>query len=33
MDGACKTNGGEKERVEVVGGKARQKEAAKKTKT
>jgi hypothetical protein len=33
MGGACRTNGGEEERVYVVGGKARGKEAARKTKT
>jgi hypothetical protein len=33
MGGACSTNGGEEERVEVVGGKARGKEATRKTKT
>jgi hypothetical protein len=30
---ACSTNGGEKERVWAVGGKARGKEATRKTKT
>jgi hypothetical protein len=29
MGGACSTNRGEEERVEVVGGKAREKEAAR----
>jgi hypothetical protein len=33
MRGACSTNGGEEERVYVVGGKARGKEATRKTKT
>jgi hypothetical protein len=33
MGGACSTNGGEAERVYVVGGKARGKEATRKTKT
>jgi hypothetical protein len=33
MGGACSINGGEKERVHVVGGKARRKEATRKTKT
>jgi hypothetical protein len=33
MGGACSTNGGEEERVEVVGGKGKGKEAARKTKT
>jgi hypothetical protein len=32
MEGACNTNGGEEERVKVIGGKVRGKEAAKKTK-
>jgi hypothetical protein len=32
MGGACSTNGGEEERIQVVGGKARVKEAARKTK-
>jgi hypothetical protein len=32
MGGACSRNGGEEERVEVVGGKARGKEATRKTK-
>jgi hypothetical protein len=33
MGRTCSTNGEEKERVQVVGGKARGKEAARKTKT
>jgi hypothetical protein len=33
MGGACGTNSGEKERVKVVGGKAREKETTRKTKT
>jgi hypothetical protein len=33
MGGACSTNGGEGEHVQVVGGKARGKEATRKTKT
>jgi hypothetical protein len=33
MGGACSPNGGEEERVWVVGGKARGKEATRKTKT
>jgi hypothetical protein len=33
VDWACSTNGGEEERVYVVGGKARGKEITKKTKT
>jgi hypothetical protein len=33
MSGACSTNGGEQERVWIVGGKDKGKEAAKKTKT
>jgi hypothetical protein len=33
MGGACNTNAGEEKRVWVVGGKARGKEATKKTKT
>jgi hypothetical protein len=33
MDGACSTNGREEESVYVVGGKARGKEATRKTKT
>jgi hypothetical protein len=33
MGGACSTNGGEEERVQVVGGKGRGKEATTKTKT
>jgi hypothetical protein len=33
MGGPCSTNGGEDERVIVIGGKARRKEAARKTKT
>jgi hypothetical protein len=31
MCAACRTNGGEEECVEVVGGKARRKEATRKT--
>jgi hypothetical protein len=33
MGGACNTKKGEKERVEVIGGKARRKETTRKTKT
>jgi hypothetical protein len=33
MGGACSTNGGEEKCILVVGGKARGKEAARKTKT
>jgi hypothetical protein len=33
MGGACSTNGGEEEHVQVIGGKARGKESARKTKT
>jgi hypothetical protein len=33
MGGACSTNGKEEERVKIVGGKARGKEATRKTKT
>jgi hypothetical protein len=33
MGGACSTNGGEEERVYVVGGKARGKETTRRTKT
>jgi hypothetical protein len=33
VDGACSTNGGEDERVQIVGGKARGKEATMKAKT
>jgi hypothetical protein len=33
MGGACSTNGGEAERVLVIGGKARGKEIARNTKT
>jgi hypothetical protein len=33
MGGECKTNGGEEERVCVIGGKARGNESARKTKT
>jgi hypothetical protein len=33
MGGACSSNGGEKERVQVVGGKTKGKEASRKTKT
>jgi hypothetical protein len=32
MDGTCSMNGGEEERVYVVDGKARGKEATRKTK-
>jgi hypothetical protein len=32
MGGACSTNGGEEEGVQVIGGKARGKETATKTK-
>jgi hypothetical protein len=32
MSRACNTNGGEEERVEDIGGKARRKEATRKTK-
>jgi hypothetical protein len=33
MGGPYSTNGGEEERVEIIGGKARGKEATRKTKT
>jgi hypothetical protein len=33
MSGACSTKGGEEKRIYVVGGKARGKEATRKTKT
>jgi hypothetical protein len=33
MGRACSTNGGEEERVQVAGGKARGKETARKIKT
>jgi hypothetical protein len=33
MGGACRMNGREEERVWVIGGKAREKETARKTKT
>jgi hypothetical protein len=33
MGGACSTNGGEVERIQVIGVKARRKETARKTKT
>jgi hypothetical protein len=33
MGGACSMNGEEEERVKVVGGIAREKEATRKTKT
>jgi hypothetical protein len=33
MGVSCSTNGGEKERVEVIGGKARGKETTRKSKT
>jgi hypothetical protein len=32
MGGACSTSGEEEERVQIVGGKARAKEATRKTK-
>jgi hypothetical protein len=32
MGRACNTNGGEEERVYIIGGKARGKETARKTK-
>jgi hypothetical protein len=32
-DRACSTNGGEEERIEDIGGKARRKETTRKTKT
>jgi hypothetical protein len=33
MGWSCSTIGGEEERVEVIGGKAKRKETARKTKT
>jgi hypothetical protein len=33
MGGTCGTNGGEEERVEVIGRKARKKEITRKTET
>jgi hypothetical protein len=33
MGGTCSTNGGEEDRVEVIGEKARWKETVRKTKT
>jgi hypothetical protein len=33
MDGTCSTNGGEEERVEVIGGNAKGKEPTRKTRT
>jgi hypothetical protein len=33
MGGACSMNGGEEERVCVIGGKARRKESTRKTET
>jgi hypothetical protein len=33
LGGACSTNEGEEERLEVIGGKARGKEATRKIKT
>jgi hypothetical protein len=33
MGGPCSTNGGEEERLWIIGGKARLKETARKTKT
>jgi hypothetical protein len=33
MDETCGTNGGEEERVQIIGRKARGKETTKKTKT
>jgi hypothetical protein len=33
MSGACGMNGGEEERIQVIGGKARGKETIMKTKT
>jgi hypothetical protein len=33
MGDACSMNGGEEKRIKVVGGKARGKEATRKTKT
>jgi hypothetical protein len=33
LHGACSTNGGEQERIYVIGEKARGKEKARKTKT
>jgi hypothetical protein len=33
MGGPCSTNGGEEERVQIIGGKARGRETTRKTKT
>jgi hypothetical protein len=33
VGGTCGTNGGEEERVEIIGRKARRKETTKKTET
>jgi hypothetical protein len=33
MGGSCSTNGGEEERIWVIGGKAKEKETTRKTKT
>jgi hypothetical protein len=33
MGGACSTNGGQDEHVEIIGGKARGKETTRKIKT
>jgi hypothetical protein len=33
MGGSCSTNGGEEERVQIIGGKGRGKETTRKTKT
>jgi hypothetical protein len=33
MGGACSTNGGEEERILVIGGKARRKDTIRKTNT
>jgi hypothetical protein len=33
MGRPCSTNGGEEERVQIIGGKARGKDATRKTKT
>jgi hypothetical protein len=33
MGGACRTNGGEEECIEDIGGEARRKEITEKTKT
>jgi hypothetical protein len=33
MSGSCSTNGGEEERIEIIGGKARGRETNRKTKT